>query len=203
MNVISGCPQGGVLSQLFYNVYTADMKSNIISHLFNLADDTIILRQIFNIDDCYLLQKDIDNLHEYLTFNNLVVNSSKCKFMRITNKMTIPFRYNINGITLEQVNQQKHIGVIYDSKMSFNSHIDYIIEKTLKKFNILRFLGKNLNSNTMLNLYKTYLLPILEYSNMCLTLTKTQSLKIEKIQRKITRFLCSKCLLFDLSYEER
>ena len=77
--------------------------------------------------------------------------------MRITFKTTSPFIYNINGIRLEQVNQQKYTGTVYDSKMSFNSHIDYIIEK-LKKFNILRFLI----SLTMINLHKTYLVPILE-----------------------------------------
>ena len=203
MSVISGCPQGGVLSPTFYNVYTADMINHINCHLFNFADDTIILKPIFNLNDCHLLQNDIDNLYEYLSLNNLVVNSNKCKFMRITNKSTSPFIYNINGIELKQVNEQKYIGIVYDSKMSFNKHIDYIVEKTLKKFNILRYLSKNLNSYTMINLYKTYLLPILEYSNMCLTLTKTQSAKIEKVQRKITRFICSKSSQFNLCYEER
>ena len=128
---------------------------------------------------------------------------NKCKFMRITNKSTSPFIYNINGIELKQVNEQKYIGIVYDSKMSFNKHIDYIVEKTLKKINILRYLSKNLNSYTMINLYKTYLLPILEYSNKCLTLTKNHSAKIEKFQRKITRFICSKSSQFNFCYEER
>ena len=60
-----------------------------------------------------------------------------------------------------------------------------------------------MNTEIMLKLYKTYLLPILEYSNLCLTLTKTQSIRIEQLQRKITRYLCYKNNIYDLNYQER
>ena len=203
MNITSGVPQGGVLSPVLYNAYTADMKDNINSHLFNFADDTIIIRPIFEITDCHHLQNDINNIVKYFKSNNLKLNSAKCKFMRITNKKTIIFNYKIDNVEILQVKEQKYIGVIYDEKMTFNSHINYITEKALKKFYTMRFLGKSLNGSAMIKLYKTYILPIIEYSNLCLTMTKTQTTKIEKIQRKISRYLCSKFSIYDLNYKNR
>ena len=50
--------------------------------------------------------------------------------------------------------------------MSFNLHVNYIEEKANKRYYTIRFLSKRLNGSTLLKLYKTYILPILEYSNM-------------------------------------
>ena len=54
-----------------------------------------------------------------------------------------------------------------------------------------------------MRLYQTYILPILEYSNLCLVYTKTQSDRLEKVQRKITRYICFRLGKTDLKYEER
>ena len=203
INITSGCIQGGVLSPTLFNIYIADMKNIIKSYLFCFADDTVILRPIFNRKDSEILQNDINTLIEYFEQNNLKLNSTKCKFMRISNKLTIPFVYHINSDVIASVSQQKHIGVIYDTKMLFNFHVNYKIEKTLKRFNFIRFIGKRMDGKTLLKLYKTYLLPILEYSNLCLTLTKTQTERIEIIQKKITRYICFKNNLPYLNYINR
>jgi hypothetical protein len=52
-------------------------------------------------------------------------------------------------------------------------------------------------------IYKTYILPILEYSNLCFSPNKTQIIKIEKVQKNITKYICNKTKLFDLTYEQR
>ena len=51
--------------------------------------------------------------------------------------------------------------------------------------------------------YKTYILPILEYSNLCVVYNTTQSDRLEKVQRKITRYICFRLGKSDLKYEER
>ncbi len=87
--------------------------------------------------------------------------------------------------------------------MSFNAHIDMIVEKALKKFSTLKILCKRVNGMTFLRLYITYILPILEFSNLSVVLTQTQSDRIESIQRKVTKFICYKLSKNHLSYEER
>ena len=70
-------------------------------------DDTVILRPIFNQNDCDILQNDIDSLLKFCQDNNLRLNPTKCKYIRITNKQTIPSNYNISGDKIEQVYQYK------------------------------------------------------------------------------------------------
>ena len=60
-----------------------------------------------------------------------------------------------------------------------------------------------MNGYVLLDIYCTYILPILEYGNLCLMYTKTQSFKLESVQRKITKYICYKFGLFDLNYNER
>ena len=141
INITSGCIQEGVLNPTLFNIYIADMKNIITSYLFCFADGTVILRPIFNRKDSEILQNDINNLIEYFEQNNLESNSTKCKFMRISNKLTLPFVKHINSDVIASVSQQKHIGVIYDTKMLFNFLVNYIIKKTLKRFNFIRFIG--------------------------------------------------------------
>ena len=203
IDISSGVLQGGIMSPRFFNIYTADMRNCITSNLFCFADDTIIMRPIYKEEDCKVLQNDIDNMINYLNLNHLKVNSSKCKCMRISNKTTTLYKYNVNGISLDYVLEHKRIGINYDTKMSFKSHINYIIEKTYKKFNLIRFLGKDMNGSTMINLYKTYILPILEYSNLCLTFNMSQNKRLENVQRKKTRYLCLKLNIFNFDYEKR
>ena len=104
--------------------------------------------------------------------------------MTITLKSVDKFEYKISNLVINEVFYQKHVGVIYDSKMSFNPHIDYIIEKSLKKFNVIRFLCRRVRGKVWIRIYTTYIRSILEYFNLSLVLNQTQSMKLEKIQRK-------------------
>lgn len=52
-------------------------------------------------------------------------------------------------------------------------------------------------------LYKTYILPIIEYSNLCYCPTKAELFELEQVQRTITKYICNKMQLFDFSYVDR
>lgn len=203
INVISGCFQGGILSPTLFNVYTSDMINCVNSFMYSYADDTVLLRPIFDENDCNILQNDLTNICFYCENNFLKLNHDKSVFLRITNKTTDYFNYQINGVTLNRIETHKHIGVYYDSKMRFNDHVNYLVEKAMKRFYTIRYLSKRLNPNIILKLYMTYIIPILEYSNLCLVLTKTQMNLIENVQRKVSRFICFKSGKCDLDYEAR
>ena len=123
--------------------------------------------------------------------------------MRIGSRICDQFVYKINEIDINSVIKHKFVGIIYDCNLSFISQIDEMIEKTLKKFAILKNICKRVDFKTFLKCYITYLRPILEFANLSLVMTQTQSDRIESIQRKVTKHICFLKGNSYLRYEER
>jgi hypothetical protein len=71
-------------------------------------------------------------------------------------------------------------------------HIIFIVNNRQKKWGFLKKLCKYANHEIFLRLYKTYLLPLLEYANLCWIPSDIQNAKIESVQRHITKFICYK-----------
>ena len=64
--VLSGVPQGTVLGPLLFLVLLSDISKDINhSSVVSFADDTRVFRQIIDINDCSLLQNDLDILMNY------------------------------------------------------------------------------------------------------------------------------------------
>ena len=86
--LVSGVPQGGILSPIIFTLYTADMElwlSN--SSLFNFADDTTT---DFKHKDVSLIQKkleeDANNVLSFMASNGLIANESKTEFLLLNEK---------------------------------------------------------------------------------------------------------------------
>ena len=47
-----------------------------------------------------------------------------------------------NDVPVKKVQEQKHLGIILDSKLSFASHIKAVISKSMQRIGMLRFLSK-------------------------------------------------------------
>ena len=71
-----------------------------------------------------------------------------------------------NGAPVMRVHEQKHLGVILDSKLSFASHIQSVISKCRQGIGMLRFLSKYLPRNTLNEIYKLYVRPHLDYGDI-------------------------------------
>ena len=140
--VKSGVIQGGVISPILFNVFIAHIIYGLNSYVFKFADHLCLIRILYDENDCNLLQNDLNIIYNYCLENTLKLNPNKCEHLRITYKNINPFVYKINNINVNIVENHKHIGIIYDIKMSFNLHIDMIIEKALKKFSILKIICK-------------------------------------------------------------
>ena len=67
-----------------------------------------------------------------------------------------------------------------------------IITKAFNKFYILKNIFTKINEFLYLKLYFTYILSILEFSNHCYIPTQAQENALEKVQKKITKFICYK-----------
>lgn len=131
------------------------------------ADDLKIFIKIATLNDAIELQSDITTICNWCANNKLQLNTSKCfmlSFTRRTDSTFQYFNYNINGITLQRINSIRDLGVLFDSKLSFEKHIDNIVLSSCK---MLGFISRSLNKfkkiETYQTLYNSYVRSILEY----------------------------------------
>ena len=90
------------------------LQSNI--NLF--ADDCTLYRNIESEEDSRLLQDDLTSLHNWGIRWNMGFNVSKCFSMTVTlNRHIIHSKYHINGVSVENVDSYKYLGVYLSSKM--------------------------------------------------------------------------------------
>jgi hypothetical protein len=69
------------------------------------------------------------------------------------------------------------------------------------RFGFMKNICSKMNGQTFLTFYKSYILSLLEYSNQCFIPTKTQILKLERVQKKVTKYVFYKMKSLGLCYE--
>lgn len=204
----SSVPQGGILSPLLFSLFINDLPRRLkcISLLF--ADDCKIFNLINTIDDCRMLQDDLNTLSEWCIENKLQLNVKKCvivSFTRRTDRTFNHYSYKINNTILNRSKQVKDLGILFDDKLSFKNHVQAIITRASKLLGfICRSLKPFVNINTHKLLYNTYVRNIIEYgSSIWNPYYHLYTNKLENIQRKFTRVLCYKFGIPRETYEQR
>ena len=201
--VLSGIPQGSILGPVLFTMYINDLPEcvNSLSKIF--ADDTKVYDDSTKHDK---IQQDINSLLEWSRKWQLLFNALKCKVMYFGRKNP-KHAYTItsdNGsnVTLEESLEEKDLGVIFDPLLSFNGHVQAVINKANQMLGIIKRTFSYLDHTVFVNLYKAVVRPHLEYANVIWSFPnhKGQSAAIERVQRRATRMLPG---LAKLSYENR
>ena len=159
------------------------------------ADDLKIYRQIKTSTDCEILQRDIDKVTEWCRLNALHINVKKCMKMVFTRcKQETVFPYNINGTILPSPSIVKDLGILYDSKLTFESHVNQIASNAYKALGFIIRIGREFrDSKTIETIFNVFVRPKLEYASVVWnSITKSSQAKLEKIQAKLVRFLAYK-----------
>ena len=88
LSVISGVPRGSVLGPLLFLIYIDGVELVTLSDetIVLYADDMVLYRPIYTYEDYWLLQQDINAIATWITDNYLQFNTSKCKYMLISEK---------------------------------------------------------------------------------------------------------------------
>jgi len=94
--VASGIPQGSVLGPLLFLTYVNDIWRNIESKIRLFAEDCIIYRKMFNINDVEKLQTDLDRLGDWAKGNETKINPNKSKALNFTRaQVKDPLNYSL------------------------------------------------------------------------------------------------------------
>ena len=71
-----------------------------------------------------------------------------------------------NNDKIQPAPAQKHLGLILDSKLDFNQHIDDKINKCNKIIRTVRRLSMTLSRKILLTIYKSFVTPLLDYADI-------------------------------------
>lgn len=162
-NVLSGVPQGSILGPLLFLIYVNDMPDGVKTTAKMFADDTKVYNDIKIVNDCELLQEDLNSLSHWSKKWLLCFNETKCVVLKI--KMSILYMYTLNGHVLEQVSSQKDLGITIHESLKPSEHIGNIVKRANQRAGLIRRCFTDLTKEKVTILYISLIRPILEYAS--------------------------------------
>ena len=175
--VINGVPPGSVLGPILFLILISDINKDIhYTSISPFVDDTRVLKQISNIEDCNSLRKYLNKIYERSIANNMCFNSCKLKIIWYTfsNGPVINYVYLANDES--EIIGKKDLGVTMSNDVTFQDHISNIAWASRKR-----------DRTAMLTLWKAVVIPILDYcSQLCSPWTRIYIKNIESVQRTLT-----------------
>ena len=103
----------------------------------------------------------------WIANNHLQFNTSKCKYITISQKRAkeLPPTINLNGIPLDRVTEFKYLGILITADLSWTAHINVICTKARRLVGMLyRQFYQDVDTSTLKQLYVSNIRPHLEYA---------------------------------------
>ena len=165
IDVVSGVPQGSVLGPLLFLLYIADLPRLLQNELVGYADDSTLLCRIPHARD--RSSNDLAVISDWCSRWGMLVNPSKTRGMLISRSRTVEPLFPdllIDGSVVEMVWELKILGVIIDSKLSFEKQVRAIAASASMRVGILRKTMSVFRDVTVVaKCFWAFILPVLEY----------------------------------------
>ncbi|GFN93821.1 Pol-like protein [Plakobranchus ocellatus] len=148
----NGVPQGSILSPMLFNLKINNLNKSVSKHVNAslFVDDFAI----------YAEGKHLQHLERTI---QLCINNVQRQ--RIYTEPAL----HLDGQPIPVKGEAKFLGVFFDSKLNFSSHVKYLKKKCLKALNLLRVVGHTdwgADRATLLKLYLTLVRSKLDYGSV-------------------------------------
>jgi len=152
------------------------------------------------------LQKAIDYIVNYFKRWCLKINISKTAYTVFTTAGCSKSYNRLYSLNLFIENEPllldpfpKLLGINFDPKLSFHKHFKQIQQRAMSKISILRILKSKIgyhNNKFLINVYKTLVRSIFDYSDIIIaTANPTSAQIVQKVQNIFLRICCNAPLL--------
>ncbi|XP_075974068.1 uncharacterized protein LOC142975223 [Anticarsia gemmatalis] len=193
--VVRGCPQGGVLSPLLWNIVVDSLLTSLNKKGYTTigyADDlAILINGTAENVLCKIMRSAFQIIENWCEEHQLSVNPKKTELILFTNKRKLPDLElpKLFNTKLTLSTQVKYLGMVLDNKLNWASHIEAKTRKACIAFGQCRRMVGNkwgLNPNITLWLYTSVIRPSITYGAVVwwprtqLTTVKT---KLQSTQR--------------------
>jgi len=193
--VVGGCPQRGVLSPILWNLVVdrlLTITNNLGFNTFGYADDIIIVVQgKFAHTVREIMQEALNVVVKWAVKEGLNISPHKTAIVPFTNRRNTEglAPLTLYGKELTMLDGVKYLGVILDSKLNWNQHLQKIINKAQTTFAVVRCIcGKKwgLRPNMVHWLYTRVIRPSILHGALVWwpkAMQKTTKTKLGRIQR--------------------
>lgn len=153
------------------------------------ADDALLFISGDEVEECHRkIQEDLDNIYTWLGQNKLKINAKKTKSMILNNKRSLNLNLIVENEVIERVEEIKYLGIIIDSELRFESHIDYLCKKIAKKLGFIKRIRKDVTTLTLINIYNVIVKPHFEYCSTVLFLCNEGRIhRLQMLQNRAMR----------------
>ncbi len=175
-----------------------DLQTN--TPMYKYVDDCSTYENVSRSSPTSSLQANINTINDWTNQNNLGLNVSKTKEMRISFlRVAMVFdALSSSGLNIEIVQTFKLLGVIISSDLTWNAHIDYICTKASKRLYgsmdltslwifkrlYLRILKRSgAPANDLITVFCAFIRPVLEYASPVWHLM----MRCKKTKRRVKR----------------
>jgi len=174
VSVVSGVPQGSVLGPLLFILYTGEMFDIVQNRLVGYADDSTLIAVVPRPSDRPLVEasilRDLEAIHRWSGECNMKLNPGKTKsFIASRSRTALPCHMPLvfNGVEIKSRTVLKILGVEFDSKMTFETHIRSMVSMASRKIGLLRMARRMFNDVVVLRrCFFAFILPNLEYCSV-------------------------------------
>ena len=154
-------PQGSTLGPLLFLIYINDLSDGLSSNAKLFADDTSLFSVAHDINTSVIeLNRDLKKIDDWAFQWKTTFNPDRSKqtqeiiFSRKFKKATHPpLLFNNNN-------------VILDVKLTFEEHLKNVFNKTNKTIGLLKKLSNLLPRQALVNIYKAFIRPHLDYGDV-------------------------------------
>ena len=196
-----GVPQGSVLGPVLFNIYVADLQSELSTKGYQYADDTTLYVHAKPKDLEFLQTTTGDTLSQLSDWSDrssLALNSAKTKLMIISaREMSAKHSLGdfkpeiyVKGKKLDRTDTCKLLGVHLNDHLTWDNHIKIINGSCYGTLAILKKLKKMAPFNLRKQLAESLILSKIDYGDQVYApLTVAQHKRLQKVQFAAASFV--------------
>ena len=160
----SGTIQGSILGPILYAIFVAPLFD--LTELFTFADDNFSLAISNDKHQATLMiTEKLTLITKWLKDSGLSVNERKTEACAFYHKHTPNVEIVLNDVTIKSEKTMNVLGVLFDSTLSWSSHISQTITKSKRALHAIKLIRKYFNKKEILNLLTSNFYSILYYNS--------------------------------------
>ena len=166
--ITCGVPQGSCLGPLLFLIHINDLPNiSEVLHFYLFADDTNIYYEAETVQKLEtVINRELRKLDTWLIVNRLSLNIAKTKFLVFhpyNKPMKQKITFKIHKKAISETEYIKYLGIMDDSTLSWNIHIDKISKTISRATGLLYKIRPFVNNKILKMLYYSLVYPHLNY----------------------------------------